>query len=242
MKIKICIAITTFLPLLVESLTTRTFHRSPPIFMQQSIVAACDQTDNNQQQQPGLCIGFLGCGTIATALATGLATQRHAHIQSMVVSRRSARNSEFLQNNFPHLVTVRDNNQHIVNQADILFVTVLPQDAEQVLQALEFTSDKQIIVSLVATMSLDQLRVATATSCSNSSKELPAAAACPRIYKMICLPAVATHEGVCLLQTATTTAPKQQEQEKKEHAHSYSQLTTVLQSLGSVVVPKRTSK
>jgi lactate dehydrogenase-like 2-hydroxyacid dehydrogenase len=102
-------------------------------------------------------VGFIGCGTIAKAIATGLATQDEVTLKSVAVSRRSESKSKALQESFPSLVTVHDDNQHVVDTSDIVFITVLPQQASFVLRGLTFDKARHSLVSLVSTSTLDGL-------------------------------------------------------------------------------------
>ena len=102
-------------------------------------------------------VGCIGCGTIATAIATGLATQDQVNLKSVAVSRRSESKSKALQESFPSLVTVHDDNQHVVDTSDIVFITVLPQQTSFVLQGLVFDKARHTLVSLVSTSTLDGL-------------------------------------------------------------------------------------
>jgi hypothetical protein len=104
-----------------------------------------------------LSIGFIGCGTIAKAIATGLVTQDQVTVESVAVSRRSETKSKSLQESFPDLVTVYDDNQHVVDGSDIVFITVLPQQTSSVLQGLTFDKTRHFLVSLVSTSTLDGL-------------------------------------------------------------------------------------
>jgi len=133
-------------------------------------------------------IGFIGCGTIASAIATGLAKQKSfpADIVSITVSKRSEKKSAALKEAYPSLVSVSEDNQEIVDSSDIVFLCVLPQQEEEVLSSLELKDDCHTIVSLVATSKLDNL--ARLSGLSNEN-----------VYKMICLPPVAELEGTCLL-------------------------------------------
>lgn len=142
--------------------------------------------DINTCFKGGVKIGFVGCGTIASSIATGLATQGTFGVTSITVTRRSESRSSALKEAFPDRVTVRDNNQAVVDESDIVFLCVLPQHMSEVLSSLEFDSGKHTLVSLVATSKLVDL---IAGSCLPSEK----------VYKMICLPPVAKHQGACLL-------------------------------------------
>ncbi|KAL7578385.1 hypothetical protein ACA910_012785 [Epithemia clementina (nom. ined.)] len=156
-------------------------------------------------------IGFIGTGTIASAIVSGLATQSSIQVKSIAVSKRSESKSKYLVEKFPDLVTVYDDNQSLVNDADIIFLTVLPQQTKSVLESIKFDGSRHLLVSLVSTSELGDL-------CEDSG--LPK----DSIYKMICLPAVASHDGVCLLTPPVPTS-----------SHGGETLKALLQSLGGVV-------
>jgi pyrroline-5-carboxylate reductase len=139
---------------------------------------------SGNSQNDGMTVGFIGCGTIASAIATGMATQTSVNVDSIVVSRRSKSKSTLLREQFPHLVDVADDNQQIVDQCQYIFLTVLPQQTSSVLRSLNFTPN-QTLISLVSTACLEDL--------VRDSKLNPA-----QVSKMICLPSVAKHHGVCL--------------------------------------------
>lgn len=171
--------------------------------------------DEQGEQRGGVSIGFIGCGTIASAIAVGLAKQSTVEINSIVVTRRSEQKSSALRSKFPDLVTVcGDSNQDVVDKADIIFLTVLPAQTSAVLQDLKF-ENTQALISLVSTSNLDAL-------CTDS--KLPHQC----VYKMICLPAVACNQGVCLLQAPTLSTPN--------HLHSI--LLQLLETLGGVAMAR----
>jgi len=131
-------------------------------------------------------VGFIGCGTIAKAIATGLATQNQVSVSSVAVSRRSDAKSTALQESFPELVSVHDDNQDVVDKSDIVFITVLPQQTSAVLQSLAFDEARHTLVSLVSTSTLEGLA---------ADSKLPP----EKVAKVICLPSVAMHQGVSLV-------------------------------------------
>ena len=120
-----------------------------------------------------ISVGFIGCGTIASSIATGLVLAHNSNsavttkIKSMIVSRRSESKSNQLkqlvldsnnnnnenkacnENENKILFDITDNNQKIVNEADIIFLTVLPAQAEDVLKNLKFDTKRHILISLV---------------------------------------------------------------------------------------------
>ena len=147
--------------------------------------------------EEGLTLGFLGCGTIAVAVATGIARQKSIPISRISVSRRSRAKSEGLATAFPDLVTVHDDNQEVIDRSQIVFVCVLPEQANEVVRDLKF-QDHHKLVSIVATASLDELSEHSGVALSN-------------IAKMICTPSIAQHEGACLLyprQSSDSVLPK----------------------------------
>ncbi len=139
-------------------------------------------------------VGFVGFGTIASAIATGLATQNCVPISHLAVSRRSEKRSSALQKSFPHLVSIHDDNQQVVDTADVIFLCVLPEQTSSVLQQLKFDANRHTLVSLVSTSTMEDL-------CRDAQLPLE------RVFKMICLPAVARCNGICLLLTPAQKDP-----------------------------------
>ncbi len=93
-------------------------------------------------------IGFIGCGTIACAIATGLLTQNEIPVSKIYVSRRSESKSSLLAEKFGDRVSVCDDNQDIVNSCDVVFLCVLPAQEEEVLTGLDIGKENTL-VSLV---------------------------------------------------------------------------------------------
>jgi len=94
------------------------------------------------------CLGFVGCGTIASAMVRGLCTLDEPPA-SIIVSPRSASKVAALKVDFPDLVTVAADNQAVVDACDWVFLGVLPQQAEDVVPALRFRAD-QTVCTLMA--------------------------------------------------------------------------------------------
>ncbi|CAJ1953886.1 unnamed protein product [Cylindrotheca closterium] len=130
-------------------------------------------------------IGFIGCGTIAFAIATGIATQSKIKIESIAVSKRSEQKSKLLAETFPDLVTVQEENQKILDENDLIFLCVLPQLTSEILKNLKFDTKRHTLVSLASTTKLDDLV---------RDSKLDAT----RVSKMICLPSIARHQGISL--------------------------------------------
>ena len=98
----------------------------------------------------GVRYGFVGVGTMSTAIVRGICTQDAPPCRGVVLSPRGAENAAALLAEFPALVSVAADNQAVVDQADVVFIGVLPKDAEGVCRALEF-APRHTVVSLVST-------------------------------------------------------------------------------------------
>ena len=104
--------------------------------------------DNNCDDGPSslksIKAGFIGCGTIASAIATSLATPDHKthlskagySLQSISVTRRSESKSSKLKENFEDVVTVYESAEEVVLNSNLIFLCVLPQQVDGVLEEL----------------------------------------------------------------------------------------------------------
>ena len=135
--------------------------------------AMSDGNAPTTETKDGVSIGFIGCGTIAAAIVSGLALQTDVPIASIVVSKRSVAKSTKLCETYPNLVSVREDNQDILDESDLVFVCVLPEQTSEVLQAIKFDTTRHYLISLVSTATLSALQ---------TDSTLPA----DRVAKMIC--------------------------------------------------------
>lgn len=139
---------------------------------------------------PKLRLGFIGTGTITEAIVTGLVSS-DGLVPEIFVSPRSAKTAARLADLSPQ-VTVAPDNQGVVDAADMLFLAVRPNVAQDVVRALRFRPNQQV-VSLIATIDHASLQ---------SWIDAPA-----RIVRAVPLPFVATRSGV------TTVFPPDREVE-----------------------------
>ncbi len=102
-------------------------------------------------KQPTL--GILGTGHLATYTVTGL--RRSADPRSIVVSARNAERAKHLATNFA--CQIAQDNQAVIDQADVILLAVRPWQLEQLVSDLHFPAGK-IVVSAIAGLSLKQLR------------------------------------------------------------------------------------
>ena len=128
--------------------------------MSTSLPLQSNSDDNSPPLQP-IRAGFLGCGTIASSIATGLATPDHQHhlaqnglsLSSICVTRRSESKSSALKEKFPGVVTVYESAEEVVKNSEIVFLCVLPQHVDGVLADLRekgvWREKEHTLVSLV---------------------------------------------------------------------------------------------
>jgi pyrroline-5-carboxylate reductase len=118
-------------------------------------------------------LGFLGTGTITSAMVTGLSSAGGA--DSIHLSPRNAAMAADLARRIPG-VSVGSTNQEVIDRCDTVVIAVRPQIAEAVLTELQFRSGQNVI-SLVSGLPVGRLAglVAPATRISRAVP-LPAAA------------------------------------------------------------------
>lgn len=93
-------------------------------------------------------LGFIGTGTITEAIVSGLLLGG-GDLPDIIVSPRSAATAGRLAARSPK-VRVASGNQQVIDQADMIFLAIRPEVAEEVVRALHFRPG-QLVVSLVAT-------------------------------------------------------------------------------------------
>ena len=134
----------------------------------------------------GLRVGFVGTGTMSSAIVRGLCTLPEPPA-SVVVSPRNAQKAAALVAELPGRVSVGADNQAVVAASDLVFVGVLPAQTEAVVRALSLTRGRHQVISLVSTARLGDLR------------EWCAPLEADAVAKAIPLPPVAEHAGATLL-------------------------------------------
>lgn len=95
-------------------------------------------------------LGFIGTGTIASAVVRGIAGDGHR----ITVSRRGQAFSSVLAAECPG-VSVADN-QAVLDASAVVFLGLLPAAAAEILRALRFRPD-QVVISFIAGIGLDDL-------------------------------------------------------------------------------------
>lgn len=95
-------------------------------------------------------LGFVGTGTIATAVVHSLAPHGH----DIHVSERSRANAAALAARYPSVHVAA--NQIVVDQSDVIFLGLLPDVAEKTLPGLKFRPNQKVI-SFIAGIGLDKI-------------------------------------------------------------------------------------
>lgn len=133
--------------------------------------------------------GVIGVGALAEAIVTGLSEGRPAAPRVVLSPRgheRSARMAAVYST-----VTVADDNQAVLDAASTILLCVRPQDAREIIGALEFRPD-HAVVSVMGAVALDDLARLVAPA-SDIVRSLPN-------------PAVATRQGVTPVHPGGTPA------------------------------------
>lgn len=129
-------------------------------------------------------VGIIGVGTIAEALTIGLCALGERRAEILLSPRNHAVSSRLALRYAD--VEVATDNQSVVDGSEIVVLAVRPQEAAEVLEALHFRPDQQVL-SLIATFSVERL----------SSLVAPVT----EISRAIPLPAVAERRGPLTLYT-----------------------------------------
>ncbi|MEH6446314.1 MAG: NAD(P)-binding domain-containing protein [Oceanospirillaceae bacterium] len=125
-----------------------------------------------------MILGFIGTGAIAEAMIQGFCTAKQP-VESVWLSPRNVDRSARLAQTY-RAVQVAQDNQGVVDNAEVIFLTVPPCVAVQTLKQLQFRSG-QHLVNCVSTLTQDQ------------AKELIVADV--KLLKAIPLPPAARHIG-----------------------------------------------
>jgi pyrroline-5-carboxylate reductase len=114
-------------------------------------------------------LGFVGTGTIAAAIIDGLGAAGTA--ASILVSPRNAEVAAALAERHAN-VRIAADNQAVLDGSDMVVLAVRPQVAREVIGELRFRPDHHV-VSLIATVSLDDLRRMTGGSVATITRAVP---------------------------------------------------------------------
>ena len=100
-------------------------------------------------------LGFIGTGTITSAVITGICTSKIS-FQKILVSPRNKNVAKKLKKKFKK-VSIAKTNQEIVDKCNWIFLAVTPKVGEKIIPKLNFKSNQKI-VSFISTIGLSQLK------------------------------------------------------------------------------------
>lgn len=110
-------------------------------------------------------IGILGVGVIGRAIVEGLCyddDQTHR----IFLSPRSQKNTNALAKKYNQVIKCQDN-QSVIDQSDIIFISVLPNKGLEILEGLSFNKNHHVI-NLMADKKLDEIRAVIGETASLS--------------------------------------------------------------------------
>lgn len=102
-------------------------------------------------------LGFIGTGTLTTALVTGFCARAAGTPYPIVLSPRSRDNAVRLKAAYPDRVTVAQSMQEVVDRSDWVMLAVLPKAGEEVCASLRFRPEQKV-VNFMSDKALPQIR------------------------------------------------------------------------------------
>jgi pyrroline-5-carboxylate reductase len=127
-------------------------------------------------------IGFLGVGTISTAVIHAMYARDRERF-TLFLSPRSAEATRKLAATYPHCIRL-ESNQAVIDASDMVVIAMRPQQVDAALGDLVFRAD-QTVASFIAAMP--------------PSRMAPLVAPATRIAQLVPLPPIALHKGPLLI-------------------------------------------
>ena len=100
-------------------------------------------------------LGFIGTGTIASSVITGIFRSKIL-FKKIYISKRNKKNSQKLKKKYKK-VFIAENNQEIVDKCDWIFLSVTPTVGNKIIKELKFKSN-QTVISFISTITLFKLK------------------------------------------------------------------------------------
>lgn len=91
----------------------------------------------------GMRIGFIGTGTIASAIVTGFCTAKDVN-HSIYLSPRNEKKANQLADRFSN-VQVASSNQEVLDKSEWIVLSVIPELGEEIIKPLSFRADHRVI-------------------------------------------------------------------------------------------------
>ena len=143
-----------------------------------------------------VCIGFLGCGKISSAVCRGYAgASGNSRPKKVLVSLRNEEKSKALQAAFPDLVFIVASNEELVAEANIVFIGLLPGVARELLPTLPFDESK-LVISMMAAVDLAETLTLTRMHPDRLVRTVPLPSAANRSGPVLVHPPYAQLESI----------------------------------------------
>ncbi len=102
-------------------------------------------------------IGFIGCGSMGSAMLKGILKAHIVDPDEVIVSCKSEETGKRIRETFAADVT--HDNKNVAEESDMLFIAVKPYQFPEIASEIkEVLSEDQIIISVIAGMSVDALQ------------------------------------------------------------------------------------
>ena len=137
-------------------------------------------------------IAIIGAGNMGGAIARGLAKGCQIPTAEIIVSNPSAGKLKALKDEFPEIQTT-SNNREAAKGAEIILLAVKPWYVEAVLKEINMDTDHQLLVSVAAGISLDQL-----IAWAGSNPQLP-------VFRVIPNTAISQLESMTVISAKNTS-------------------------------------
>ena len=102
-----------------------------------------------------LRIGFIGAGKMAEALIKAVIDSKITHSKNIYASDKNKERLEYIKKETK--INVFNDNKKIINNSDIVFLAVKPQNMDEVLDEIKDIVKNQLIVSIAAGITLKRL-------------------------------------------------------------------------------------
>ena len=100
-------------------------------------------------------LGFIGTGNIVKDVITGICKSKISY-KKIFISPRNKKKSQYLKKKFRKIIIAKDN-QAVIDNADLIFLGVLPKVGESILAKLNFKK-KQTVISFMSTTNYFKLK------------------------------------------------------------------------------------
>jgi len=102
-------------------------------------------------------VGFIGCGTLGSSIATGLAKAPEFQGKIFISDPFNKSNVNKLHSQYPEKIVPVESHEELLNRAEIIFPAVLPKLLPDITADLSFT-EKHKVIHVASGINLDEAR------------------------------------------------------------------------------------